>query len=143
MGYLFTHITAIDSSENFGAVLYPSKTKILQNIAEKVINASKNNPILLDSAYQNQAQKVYFQSPFPVPDNVDSLDAISEQKLKTIDYTFSKVPKHANNLRATKLISQINNDNFLTDAFGAEYDPINQLTNRMGLVGWRAIGRPI
>ena len=134
-GYLFTHITAIDSSENFGAVLYPSKTKILQNIAEKVINASKNNPILLDSAYQNQAQKVYFQSPFPVPDNVDSLDAISEQKLKTIDYTFSKVPKHANNLRATKLISQINNDNFLTDAFGAEYDPINQLTNRMGLVG--------
>ena len=40
-GYLFTHISAIDSSENFGAVLYPSKTKILQNIAEKVINALK------------------------------------------------------------------------------------------------------
>ncbi len=134
-GYLFTHISAIDSSENFGAVLYPSKTKILQNIAEKVINASKNNPVLFDSADQNKTQKVYFQSPFPVPDNVDSLDAISEQKLKTIDYTFIKVPKHTNNLRATKLISQINNDNFLTDAFGAEYDPINQMTNRMGLVG--------
>lgn len=134
-GYLFTHISMVDSSENFGAVLYPSKTKILQRIAEKVINASKNNPILLDSAYMSQTEKVYFQSPFPVPDNVDSLDAISAEKLKKIDYTFVKTDKKRLDLRATKMISQVNNSNFLTDEFGASFDPVNQMTNRIGIAG--------
>jgi hypothetical protein len=132
-GYLFTHISAIDSSKNFGAVLYPSKTKILLKIAEKIISASQNNPILLDSAYQKQTDKVYFQSPFPVPENVDSLDAINEQKLTKIDYTFRPVSKNRLDLRATKMISQLNNDNFLTDEFGGRFDPINQMTNRMGV----------
>ncbi|MFT7592035.1 MAG: hypothetical protein ACI9UJ_001964 [bacterium] len=134
-GYLFTHISTVDSSENFGAVLFPSKTKILQNIAEKITSAAKNNPILADTAYQNKTEKVYFQSSFPVPHNVDSLDAISEEKLKKIDYKFTKVAKSTDELRATKLISQLNNDNFLTDAFGARFDPVNQMTNRMGIVG--------
>ncbi|MFT5723940.1 MAG: hypothetical protein ACI9JN_001057 [Bacteroidia bacterium] len=134
-GYLFTHISAVDSSQNFGAVLYPSKTKILQKVNEKIINAYKNNPILLDSTYNHDEDQVYFQSPFPVPHNIDSLDAISEEKLKTIDYTFKKVDKSHLDLRATKMITQFNNDNFLTDEFGAEYDPIKQMKNRIGLVG--------
>ena len=134
-GYLFTHISMVDSSENFGAVLYPSKTKILQRIAEKVISASKNNPILLDSAYMNKTEKVYFQSPFPVPDNVDSLDAISAEKLKKIDYTFVKTDHKRVDLRTTKMISQINNSNFLTDEFGASFDAVNQMTNRFGIAG--------
>lgn len=134
-GYLFTHISMVDSSENFGAVLYPSKTKILQRIAEKVISASKNNPILLDSAYMNKQEKVYFQSPFPVPDNVDSLDAINAEKLKKIDYTFKEVDKKDFDLRATNMTSQINNSNFLTDEFGAQFDPVTQMTNRLGIAG--------
>ncbi len=134
-GYIFTHVSAVDSSKNFGAILNPSKTKSYQKVTDAYINASKNNPVSQNSDSLNQQETVYFQSNFPVPKNIDSLESISQEKLKKLNYDFESVQENFSGLRVTKIISQINNSNFLTDEFGAEFDPINQMRNKIGVAG--------
>lgn len=133
-GYIFTHISPVDSSENFGAVLYPSKTKILIKANEKINNASKNNPQLNDSLNDEDREKVYFQSSFPLPDNVDSLDAINQDKLKKFDYSFQALDKGFKGIRPYKIVSQLNNDLFLSDDVSTQYDIKDQMVNKIGIV---------
>ncbi len=132
-GRLYTHVSAIDSSENFGAILYPSKTKVLIHAAERIKRASEEIEVLADSLANEDQQKVYFQSAFPIPDNIDSLEAIREQTRKRIDYTFKKIGKKSINMRPSSISTQLNNSNFLTDEFASRFDPMEQMRNRFGL----------
>ncbi|MBO6516416.1 MAG: hypothetical protein JJ975_07675 [Bacteroidia bacterium] len=133
-GFIFTYVTPIDSSENFGAILHPSVTRVLQNQSERTRNAHNNNPLTGDSLDNQEANVIYFQSMFPVPHNVDSLDRISHTKSKQIDYTLKRTPKNVTHIQPTKAITQLHNGYFLTDEIGALFAPRVQMKNRLGPV---------
>lgn len=133
-GFVFTYVTTIDSSENFGAILYPSTTKILQNRADRINNANKNNPKQIDSSALLDSEKIFFQSMFPIPKNADSLDKISHTETKKIDYTLKPKKDGVIHIQPSKAITQLNNSYFLTDEFGARFEPRKQMINRIGPV---------
>ncbi len=132
-GYVFTYVSYIDSSENFGAILHPAKTK--RHLNTQSFNKRRRlQQSSRDSANTVNTNKVYFQSPFPLPENVDSLDQITDQQLSDLVYNFTDVGTSFKHFKPTKAITQFNNSNFLTDEFGSRYSPENQLINTLGVV---------
>lgn len=132
-GQYSVFISPVDSSKNFGAILYPSNTKSLLMITEKIKNASKNKPIQPSDTGVKKS-KVYFQSNFPTPDNIDSLEKI-ERDLKKLEYS-NPVLLAKNNLRfmPAKAIAQFNNSYFLSNDFATGIDPQLTVGNKMGVV---------
>ena len=132
-GYVFTYISYIDSSENFGAILHPAKTRRHLN-TQSFNNRRKGEQESADSSISMNGDKIYFQSPFPLPKNVDSLDRITDKQLSELAYNFTQIGASFKHFKPTKAITQLNNSNFLTDEFGSRYSPEVQLLNTMGIV---------
>ncbi|MCB9241484.1 MAG: hypothetical protein H6608_10145 [Flavobacteriales bacterium] len=135
-------VSEIDANAGAGAILHPMPTLAMREFLE--MNGKKPAdtlvvPQLPDSVL---ATKIYFQSSFPLPDNIDSLELLANHERPRTNFKTIQVPPRHVKLEVSGLYLQLNNSNFLTSVFPAYFEPNDQIINRFGFVGGVRIEDP-
>ncbi|MFT4522048.1 MAG: hypothetical protein ACI8ZN_000987 [Bacteroidia bacterium] len=124
-----------DSASNFGAISHPNQTKVLKNrLAQKSSRNKSTSTNNIDTSLIQDYDKVYFQSSFGIPINIDSLEKIENTVTNHLSYKFNVSTEKYNGLRPSLLSTQLNNGHAITEEF-ATFLPDNQLiVNNMGII---------
>lgn len=133
-GRLQIYISEVETNNNLGIVLHPSATQSQKRKQEDQEKKSVQNLTAGDTNDGRPSQKVYFQTKFPIPLNVDSLEQLGSIQEHQRVYRSDSMPDNVMNIQPIALYSKLDNSNFLTDVFPAFGDFERQLTNHFGVV---------
>lgn len=131
---LQVYVSDAEPSSHLGSVLHPNNTRTKDKI-ETVWAKSKS--ISTDSSKEiakSIGTSLYFQSHFPVPENVDSLEKIRENYLTQKVYNSIPVGQRQLKILPTAIYAALDNSNMLTNVFPSFTSPASQVLNRFGFL---------
>ncbi len=133
-GILSIYVSDIEGELNVGSVLHPTNTLTLSREVSQVNNTKSNSNTERLKSSDSSKSRIYFQSAFPIPTNVDSLERIEESARVERQYTIEDVGSKQITLQPGAMYTRFDNSNFLTPTSAAFSNPKAEVLNKVGFV---------
>ncbi|MBI1305527.1 MAG: hypothetical protein GC181_02805 [Bacteroidetes bacterium] len=133
-GVIQLYVSEIGPNAGVGSTLHPTSTLAVKEYIEEHREEPVDSiePFIFNDTVSSE--KIYFQSAFPIPQNVDSLETIAEENILHKQYPTLQVPDNYLVLYPSGLFLQLNNSNFLTSRMPDFRPPESTLLNKFGFV---------
>jgi hypothetical protein len=127
---VFISETSSGEAKPYGSELVPTFYSAIKAETQAEREDSTETLVPEDSVYN---EPIFFQTMFPVPDNVDSLEQLEPEKKNQIR-DFYDTSREYSRLSIDQLVTQLNNDHFISRNYPGFLRAGSYLPNRAGFV---------